>query len=180
MTPEDDETSQVSPATDLLAGAFFLLWAGVGWYSYFGNPRLRASLFASVDPGPALLPLVTMWALTLGGGFILAKGIWRLSFRADMPGTVRLPEARRHLMLAAFLASMLLGVMLLRQVGFFTVGFVFCTVWLFSLSGATYPGLREKAIGFALAAGMAAVITWSIHFIFVELLLVQLPRPRLF
>ena len=180
MSREDDETALVSPAIDLLAGAFFLLWAAVGWYSYLGSPRLRASLFVSVDPGPALMPLATIWVLSLGGGIIMAKGLWRIASGADPGAVARLPEARRHLVPMAFLASMLVGVMLLRQIGFVAVGFVFATVWLFALSGASRPGLRDKAIGLVLAAAMAAAITWAIHFIFVDLLLVQLPRQRIF
>ncbi len=169
----DGETMRVTPAADLLAGGFFLCWAGAGWWSYLGHDRLRQSLFASVDPGPALLPLITLWLLTGGGALIAGQGLWRLAM--GRREGIALPALRSHLVPAAFATSMLLAVLALRALGFVTVSFVFCLVWITALSAPGRVGLRDHGFGIALAAICAAAITWSLHAVFVQLLLVQLP-----
>ena len=173
MTSEG-ETNRVTPGVDLLAGGFFLCWAGAGWWSYLGHDRLRQSFFASVDPGPALLPLITLWLLTGGGALIAVQGLWRVAMgRWD---GIALPALRSHCVPAAFAASMLIAVLSMRALGFVTVSFAFCLIWITVLSAPGRVGLRDHSIGIALAAIYAAAITWSLHAVFVQLLLVQLPR----
>ena len=172
-TPEATDT-RVAPSVDLMAGLFFLAWAAAGWWSYLGNAPLRRSLFASVDPGPALLPLITLWVLTMGGGLVLAIGLVRLALGRSEGAP--LPSLRSHLIPVAFLASLLGAVLAMRSLGFVTVSFVFCLVWIAVLSASGRVGWRDHAVGLALAVVLAGAITWGLHAVFVQLLLVQLPR----
>lgn len=180
QTPGDDAPDPAvspgrgTPAVDLMAGTFFLVWAAAGWADYLGNGMLRRSLFASIDPGPALLPLITLWVLTAGGGVILLQGAWRLARGSH--GGIPLPPLRSHLVPIAFLASLLAAVMAMRSLGFVTVSFVFCLAWIALLSAPGRIGMRDHAFGLALAAVLAGIITWALHAVFVQLLLIQLPR----
>ena len=106
-----------SPGIDYLSGAFFLGWAAVGWFAYLGNERLRASLFASADPGPALLPLIALSLLSVGGATALATGVVRSRREAPHAAWERLPPWRDHLAPVAFGASVVLLVFLMSRIG---------------------------------------------------------------
>lgn len=169
MKPEPQQT-QYSPALNISAAVFFMIWAGVGWIAYLGNAPLRASLFRGPDPGPALLPLITLSILTLGGAIILIRGLiglWRHTTWAE-----GLPDPRSHARPMLFMLSLIVAVALMSRVGFLAVGFVLSGVWLFALSSASQPLLRRTVI----AVVLAAAITFAIWFGFVEVLRISLPR----
>lgn len=161
-----------SPATDLLAGAFFLVWAGVGWVAFLGNDPLRKSLFASADPGPALLPLITLWMLTIGGTVIGIKGTYRSMKETHARSAESLPRLRDHAAPLAFLASVLAAIFAMRQVGFPIAGFGLSVIWLYVLSAGMRVSLRSGL----LAIVFGATMTFAVYYIFVKLLLVPLPR----
>lgn len=166
------EQQQASPGIDLLAGAFFLAWAGVGWLAFLQNEPLRRSLFASADPGPALLPLITLWLLTIGGTIIAIKGGYRLLRGRYDPTIDSLPHIRDHLAPLAFVASVLVTVCLMRRIGFPIAGFGLSVVWLYVLSAGRRVSLRSGL----LAVVFGATMTFIVYYIFVTLLLVPLPR----
>jgi len=166
------EDTGTAPHIDLLAGGFFLVWAGVGWFSYAGNTTLRASLGGQADPGPALVPLIVLTLLSLGGGALLAKGLWR----ATRPDTAPydpdegLPPARAHLLPLGFAATLGALVLAMPATGFLPAAITFCLFWLWALSSGGH-----SALGWALRLGVAVAIGGSIHLIFAGLLRVPLP-----
>lgn len=164
------EPQQVSPGTDLLAGAFFLAWAGVGWLAFLQNEPLRRSLFAAADPGPALLPLITLWILTIGGSVIVIKGGYRLLKGSFDPTVEGLPHLRDHIAPLAFVASVLAAVFLMRRIGFPITGFGLSVIWLYFLSEGRRISLRSGLM----AIFFGATMTFAVYYIFVELLLVPL------
>lgn len=166
------QPQQPSPGIDLVAGAFFLAWAGVGWVAYFGNDALRRSLFASADPGPALLPLITLWILTSGGVIIVIKGVYRLLTKKSGEGVERLPHPREHIAPISFVVSVLIAVFLMRRIGFPIAGFSLSAIWLYVLSS----NLRFSPRNALLAVIFGATMTFVVYYIFVKLLLVPLPR----
>ncbi len=167
----DSEQTHYSPALNLVAGGFFLLWAGVGWIAYLGNAALRASLFRGPDPGPALLPLITLSLLTAGGAIILLRGV--ICLLRPPEGPVKgLPDLRSHVKPMTFLSSLILTVALLPVVGFVPVGFGFTTFWLFVLASNDQPLWRRALV----TMGLAAAITFGIWYGFVEVLRISLPR----
>lgn len=161
-----------SPSIDYLAGAFFLAWAAVGWFAYLGNAALRASLFASADPGPALLPLITLSLLTVGGAAAIATGLARSRRAPPQGGWEGLPPWRDHLAPIAFGASVVALVFLMRRIGFPAAAFGFCVIWLYLLSAGRRISPRQALI----AAAVAAALTGAVHGVFAHLLLVPLPR----
>lgn len=161
-----------SPSIDFLAGAFFLAWAAVGWFAYLGNARLRASLFASADPGPALLPLIALSLLSIGGAMAIATGFVRSWREAPQATWERLPPWRDHRAPIAFGASVVLLVFLMSRIGFPAAAFSLCAIWLYALSAGRRIVVRDALVAIAVAAAM----TGAVYGIFAHLLLVPLPR----
>lgn len=161
------EDTRTAPHIDLLAGGFFLVWAGVGWVSYTGNTALRASLWAQADPGPALVPLIVLALLSLGGGFLLAKGLWRA---ARWEGGEGLPAATAHLLPLGFAATLGALAVAMPATGFLPAAIIFCVFWLWALSSGG-PSLT----GWALRLLAAGAIGGGIHLVFSGLLRVPLP-----
>lgn len=166
----DDAAGRTSPVVDLLAGALFLAWAMAGWYGYWINAPLRNSLGASADPGPALLALVTLGLLTVGGLAILIKGAARL--RQESAWAYDLPPIGDHVRPLAFAASVVIATMLMRPIGFVASGLLFSIFWLYALSA----GLRWSPKAALLSIVVGAVLTLVIYVIFARFLHVPLPR----
>ncbi|MCX8997974.1 tripartite tricarboxylate transporter TctB family protein [Rhizobiaceae bacterium BDR2-2] len=156
---------------NLAGGLFFLGWAAVGWYSYFTSPGLAESLWApGFDPGPAMLPVLCLSTLSLGGLYFVAAGI------ARFPGMERTRRMLRQKAVqmarpVAFLATILLEVLAITRIGFIAPAFVFTTLWIFLLS----PGTGSVAQRLAVAAVLSILLTLAVHFTFVRLLGVLLP-----
>ena len=161
-----------SPGIDYLSGAFFLGWAAVGWFAYLGNERLRASLFASADPGPALLPLIALSLLSVGGATALATGVVRSRREAPHAAWERPPPWRDHLAPVAFGASVVLLVFLMSRIGFPAAAFSLCAIWLYALSAGRRVAPRDALVAVVAAAAMVA----AVYGVFAHLLMVPLPR----
>ena len=170
--PENSQLKQTSPGIDLLAAGFFLAWAAVGWVAYLGNEPLRRSLFASPDPGPALLALIALWILTAGGAVIGIKGAYRAL--TERPGNAEetLPRLRQHLAPLLFILGVLASIVLMRRIGFPLAGFSLSAICLYFLSA----GMRFSPRSALLAVFFGAIMTAIVYYIFVKLLLVPLPR----
>lgn len=161
------DAQRPSPLVDLLAGGFFLLWAGVGWISYAFNTPLRASLWAGADPGPALLPLIILVLLSAGGLLLTGKGLWRHTQGA---GGHRPQALRDHLYPLGFALSLLGLTLLIPVIGFRLPAIAFSLLWLWMLT----PG-GQSLMGWALRAAAALGIGLGIHMLFAGLLNVPLP-----
>lgn len=148
------------------AGLFFLFWAAVGWAGLFFNTQLRATLTQpGLDPGPALLPILTSTALSVGGVWFLLSGLVK-----KRSGIARL--ACLGIVLAgAFFVSALMTTVWISHAGFIVPAFVFGAVWLTVLSNPT-ARLRERLVFALIASG---IIVAGIHLVFVTLLRVPLP-----
>lgn len=148
------------------AGAFFLVWAAVGWYAILFNDRLMSTFGTpQLDPGPALLPIAVCSALTAGGLWFLLSG-----FLTRNAGLERV--APRFLIVPAlFLITALLTALLIRFFGFRIPAFSFTAIWLFVLGGNRSVLWKRAGISVLLAA----VISVLIQVVFVQLLRVPLP-----
>ncbi|MGY6534691.1 MAG: tripartite tricarboxylate transporter TctB family protein [Pararhodobacter sp.] len=163
----DESSAGPSGPVDLLAGMFFLAWAMAGWASYLGNAPLRRSLFAGADPGPALLPLILLWLISLGGVWLVLAGLWRW-WAAQTQG-LGLPAWRSHLAPAGFALSLLVLIWLMPQTGFRLPAAAFCLMWLWIMA----PG-GQALTAWALRLPVAAAIAFSLHFLFAKVLGVPL------
>jgi len=161
------DDTRTAPHIDTLAGGFFLVWAGVGWFSYAGNTALRASLWARADPGPALVPLIVLVLLTLGGGVLLARGLWRF-VRSETGDS--LPPVTAHILPLGFAATLGALVVAMPATGFLPAAIAFCLFWLWALSSGGH-----SLLGWALRFLAAGAIGGGIHLVFAGLLRVPLP-----
>jgi len=164
---------RTAPHIDALAGGFVLIWAAVGWYSYTGNAALRASLWTQADPGPALVPLIVLTLLSVGGGFLLVKGLLRglrLWPNAAAEETEGLPPAHTYLLPLGFALTLTALSVAMPATGFLPAAIVFCLFWLWALSSGGH-----SPVGWALRLLVAATIGGGVHFIFSGLLSVPLP-----
>lgn len=166
----DDTARPTSPVIDLLAGVLFIVWAMVGWYGYWTNAPLRNSLGASADPGPALLALMTLGLLTIGGLTILIRSAARL--RQEGARAYDLPPIGDHVRPLAFAASVVIATMLMRPIGFIASGLLFSIFWLYALSA----GLRWSPKAALLSIVMGTALTLVTYVIFARILHVPLPR----
>lgn len=166
--------TETAPHIDLLAGGFFLVWAGIGWFSYAGNPPLRASLWAQADPGPALVPLIVLVLLSLGGGVLVAKWLWRAraatAARLASDTVDGLPPARTHILPLGFAATLGALAAAMPATGFLPAAVAFCLFWLWALSSG-----GNALVGWALRLLAAVIIGGGVHLVFAGLLRVPLP-----
>ena len=171
MSRDTDSPEAGGAGTDLLAGGFFIAWAGVGWWAYLTNERLRASLESpSPDPGPALLALIVLWGLSIGGGLVASLGLWRLARGARVDEG--LGGLREHFRPVAFLITLIVLALMMRPLGFLTAAGLFTAGWLYVLTAGIRLSWRHAVL--AIAGGV--VLPLALHLIFAGLLLVPLPR----
>ncbi|KPQ05890.1 MAG: Tripartite tricarboxylate transporter TctB family [Rhodobacteraceae bacterium HLUCCA12] len=162
------DSPRTAPHIDLLAGGFFLIWASVGWLSYAGNARLRDSLWAGVDPGPALVPVIVLSLLSIGGAFLIAKGALRRM--QGQTGGAGLPQTQTHVLPLGFAVVLLGLIVAMPLLGFVPVAIAFCLFWLWMLS----PG-GAALTGWGLRLLSAVLIGGGIYAIFAGFLQVPLP-----
>ncbi|WP_420812382.1 tripartite tricarboxylate transporter TctB family protein [Pararhodobacter oceanensis] len=154
-----------------MAGGFFLFWAAVGWASYTANSDLRASLWARADPGPALVPIIVLSVLSLGGGFLFIRGIiLTLNDRTPCQDQRALPPVSSHILPLGFAASLAVLAVAMQIVGFLPAAIAFCLFWFWGLSS-------EKSTTRAWLLHLVAAVTigGGINFLFAGLLSVPLP-----
>jgi len=164
MRKTSEETNDNPPG--LGAGVFFMFWAALGWYGLLSNSPIWATLSApGLDPGPAILPVFACTALTLGGLWYAAMGLWRngAGFKADFVATLKTP--------AVFFATAVIMVSVINLIGFRLAGFCFAVLWLFVF------GRRDKGWPYrgGVAFALAVLIIAFIELVFVQGLRVPLP-----
>ncbi|WP_447894500.1 tripartite tricarboxylate transporter TctB family protein [Vreelandella sp. GE22] len=160
---------------DLACGLFFTTVALAGFSDIYTNARLMNTLGAGPDPGPALLPLVVLSLLMLGGVVLLLKGVagWALKRRSiqDPAVTPENSAFSRHAHAAALLASLLVLPSLVVWFGFLAATWLFAAPWLVWLEYRRhYKRRRALLVGIA----GAALLGLSLHLIFITLLGVAL------
>lgn len=143
---QEDQTGH-----DLAVAAFFLAWAGVGWVSVLANPNLLASLNAGRDPGPALMPVIVLGIVSIGG---LALAIRPVANLITGRGTVEVKVAPNWLLIAFFVSVALFpGLML--AIGYAATTMIFVFVWAFLLA----PEALQRPLSSIIQAAIAAVAT---------------------
>ena len=156
-----------SDRRDFLAAGLFLAWAAVGWVGLATNRPLRESIGAAPDPGPALMPLIALSVLTIGGVAIGIAGIVRRRARREKTRG----NWRSHLIPAAYVATILVATVAMTHVGFLATAMVMSALWLVALSGDPLLSPWNLIRGVLLAI----LITACVYIVFAYLLHVPLP-----
>ncbi|MCL5424339.1 MAG: tripartite tricarboxylate transporter TctB family protein [Gammaproteobacteria bacterium] len=178
-------TSAFRPAAawrDMACGTFFCGFALVGLVSVVNSSALMNSLGQGLDPGPALLPLITLGLLLTGGTLILIKGVWRWalhirnhnqapanSLTEESPPSF--PPISQHLHAAALLGTLALLPSTIQWLGFLPAALIVATPWLIWLG---YRRTRRIALATLLGCLISGLLCISLYVIFIILLDVPL------
>ncbi|MCO5785703.1 hypothetical protein DHB74_04970 [Pseudomonas sp. G11-1] len=164
-----EQAEQAPGWVDLGAGAFFLLWAAVGWYGLTGNEQLMQVQRNWFVSGPGLLPFWGLVVLTLGGLVMAVKGGWRILRRRAVAGAIAWEQ---HGFALLMLVSLIALVGSMQVAGFFLSALFFCCCWTLTLSRR----IVREAYGIVLTAvGSSFAIAGLLYLVFVELVNVPLP-----
>ncbi len=168
----DPETSPPLSSTpgwiNLGAGLFFLAWALLGWFSLLSTPELLDSLGRGPDPGPALLPVVVLSLLTVGGLVITGYSLFRHYGRFGPC----VAAWHRHRLALALVASLAALPSVMTWIGFTAAIFLVLLGWIWVL------GLKQDQPGWRLALISllsSAFITAAFYAGFVVLIRVPFP-----
>jgi hypothetical protein len=167
---------------DMACGTFFCGFALVGLGSVVNNSALMNSLGQGLDPGPALLPLITLGLLLAGGTLILIKGIWRwvlhlrnhsqvLASSLTEESFPSFPPLSQHLHAAALLGTLALLPSTIQWLGFLLAALIVATPWLVWLG---YRRTRRIAQATLLGCLISSLLCTSLYVIFITLLDVPL------
>ncbi len=166
-----------SPARDVMVGLFILAWACVGWISVAGSSRIFMD--AGLDPGPALLPLVVLGALSAGGLAILATGVAGLLRAGSRPAAPRMPLAQRlrpHLVPVALLATMAVYPTVMRGIGYAAATVIFVLGWTLALTAwRLLPDRRARLLAAVAAVAASAAVVGILYGGFVVIIHAPLP-----
>lgn len=150
----------------IAAGAFLALWSVVGWWSFFTTPALYRDDYG-VDPGPGLLPVIVLAALSLGALLLIATGARQL---ATEPGDERYWQRLGDgaLVPMLFVASLLVYVAVMSAIGYLLASGLLAFCWIAGL-GFRHRAGTTRAI--ALTAAAATLIgVGAIFVVFVVLI----------
>lgn len=166
---------------DMACGTFFCGFALIGLVSVLNRPALMNSLGRGLDPGPALLPLVTLGLLLTGGSLILVKGVWRWvqhtknrkTLASPLPDVAAhsFPPLSQHLHAAALMGTLALLPSTLQWLGFLPAALVVATPWLIWLG---YRRTRRVVQATLLGCLISSLLCTSLYVIFIILLDVPL------
>lgn len=166
-----------APARDVAVGLFILVWACVGWIALPGSPRLFDD--TGLDPGPALLPLVVLTTLSVGGLAILVTGIVGLLRAAPRTETPHAPLAMRlhpHLVPAALLATLAAYPSVMQGIGYTAATAIFVLGWILALTAWRHlPDRNARVLAAVVALGAAAAVVALLYASFVVVIHAPLP-----
>lgn len=163
----DIAAPDIDPKTDprnrLAAGAFFAVWAVVGWISILTNVQIVGVDFG-LDPGPGLMPTIVLSILSAGSLSLIAFGLVGLT--KDQLRPIAWRSVAHQVVMPLLLVGSLLGyVPLIRWLGFPLANVLYAAVWMIILSTAD---LRRDPVRALLPILLGTVIgVGLIYFVFI-------------
>lgn len=163
-----DEAKTVDFVRSLGCALFFLTWAGFGWVSIIANPTLRNDLASGLGSGPALMPILVLSVVTLGGlALAVRPGLAALKGKLEYVRP-HLPDWRP----VGVLLSAALFPLAMSVAGYQAVTFIFVFAWTFIFGKSEATG-RLTAFFVPLLA--AAIVTLVIAVGFERIIGARLP-----
>ena len=166
-----EAVAEGSPRGDIIAGVVILLIAIVGWWTIRTNPELVGTDYGS-DPGPAMVPQITLGLLVLSALTLMARGIVSLRrASAGLPdgsgGWTWLPIP------AAMVASLVLYVLAFPVFGFVEATLFFSILWSIVLGAIEFRPRSTRS--YFLYVAEAGLITFLVWLAFAKLIGIPLP-----
>ena len=156
------------PRNQLAAGLFLMIWSVIGWLSVINSPALWIDEYGT-DPGPGLLPIISLTILSLGALTLITVGAFQTVAQqaATEPGYwPRLLQG--SLLPAFFVISLIVYISLIDVIGFIPTSTIFSLTWMLILGAKNRnetPAtlLPPVAIGTSIGVGL-------IYFVFLYLI----------
>ena len=156
------------PRNQIAAGAFLAFWSTAGWWSFVRTPALWSADYG-VDPGPGLLPMIVLTALSAGSLLLIASGL-RHAIAGGMGAGRWTDMANGALRPAIFVLTLLIYVSAIRVAGFALASAIFGFAWIGAL-GASAIGGRGPWLQALVGTAVGVVL---IYVVFVYLIRVPL------
>ena len=169
MKKDDTQNDQKETGSDLQVPFFFLGWAGVGWASLVTSWHLFSDHDGGLDPGPALLPIITLVVLTIGSLGLAIKPILKII----SAGFLFKLKIEPNWLPIFFFVSVVVFPMAMSIIGYIAATFVFVFAWgvLFN------PQVSKRPYHIFVVAFVAAIITTSIIYVGFDLVIgARLPK----
>ncbi len=161
----DGAAADAGPAAGLAAGAVLFAVSLLGWWTVRRNPELVGADYG-VDPGPGLLPQITLSLLSLFALALAGQGAVGLLRRrrggGARPGPRGAWTLRRLSLPALLVATMTCYALLFPRIGFVWATIGFALFWTVVLGAVEFPPLTpRRAALYAIEAGGITVLVWA-------------------
>ena len=162
-----ENSSGFGPKNQFAAGLFLMVWSVIGWLSLIGSPALWVNEYG-VDPGPSLLPIISLTILSLGDLALIGTGALQTVVQQHARTRYWAMLIKGALMPGLFAISLIVYITLIDVVGFIPMSAIFSITWMYILGvksgNRTYSSLLPLvAIGTFIGVGL-------IYFVFLYLI----------
>ena len=168
--PANPETvAEGGPRGDIIAGIVILVIAIFGWWTIRTNPELVGTDYGS-DPGPAMVPQITLGLLVLSALVLMARGIRSLRRMSTAGGSGNwawLPVP------AAMVVSLVLYALAFPVLGFVEATLLFSILWAVVLGVIEFRPRSSRP--YFLYVAEAGLITFLVWLAFAKLIGIPLP-----
>jgi hypothetical protein len=146
---------------DLYIGIFFFILTTMGLLSFFTTPLLYDAPDMGFDPGPSILPKLTLLILTISALFYTSKGLieYKYSIKSDL-----VHFYHTNLRPLQYFISIFTVILLIEYIHFSILVFIFSFVWIYIQEIETKIVKKSAAIS---ALVLALFISLFIHIVFI-------------
>ena len=121
------------PRNQFAAGLFLMIWSVIGWLSVINSPALWIDEYGA-DPGPGLLPIISLTILSLGALTLVTVGAFQTVAKQGATESGYWPKLLQGSLLPAFFViSLIVYISLIDVIGFIPMSTIFSLTWMFIL-----------------------------------------------
>ena len=162
-----ENRSRLCPKNQFAAGLFLMIWSVIGWLSLINSPALWVNTYGA-DPGPSLLPIISLTILSLGALTLIATGALQTVSQQHTGTRYWAMLIKGSLLPGLFVISLIVYITLIDVVGFIPMSIIFSLAWMTILGvksgNETYSTLLPLvAMGTFIGVGL-------IYFVFLYLI----------
>lgn len=128
-----ENLAKPDPRNQFAAGLFLMIWSAIGWLSVINSPALWIDEYGT-DPGPGLLPIISLTILSLGALTLITVGAFQAVAQQGATESGYWPRLLQGSLLpACFVISLIVYISLIDVIGFIPMSTIFSLAWMFIL-----------------------------------------------